>query len=233
MTPYEAIFERPQFEDALFPDLTSDAEAHGLDTRDLDSFLQLPAASALLDAISPGAAAPGAAGERSPIAGVAALAYHGYHFWRHGKHTTPLDDAAARAVLDPAAPPIGPWPLAAPRPAGYVQFPPHLLWAKTEQSTPEPVHGFFYATSPAPRIDFLIALSVRPERAAVTAIEIAVQLPVPAPGHFGDLAARDEGEDFANVLPGGELRGLHAVTNAGEVLKLASRVLYRLVRDAG
>ena len=44
------------------------------------------------------------------------------------------------------------------------------------------------------------------------------------------VQARAQGEDFSNVLPGGELQGHFAVTNNAEALKLAARVLWHLNR---
>jgi hypothetical protein len=227
MTPYEHLFARPEFEEELFPAIFREAEAHALDTRNRDEFLQLPSASAVLEKLSP----PGSA-DASPVPGVAALAYQGYHFWRNGAKPDVLSEDVVRTLLDPDAADLGTWPLQAPAQAGYVVLPANLVWAKTDQGAPEALHGFFYTTSPhgsaAGSLALLIALGVRDDRAGVTAIEINVTLPVFPPGHFGDLDARDEGVDFENILPGGELRGLFSVTNAGEVLKLVSRALHYL-----
>jgi hypothetical protein len=43
-----------------------------------------------------------------------------------------------------------------------------------------------------------------------------------------NLKARSEGDDFANVLPGGELQGHFAVTNTAEAVKLAARCFWQL-----
>lgn len=227
MTPYEHLFARPEFEEELFPAIFTEADLHALDTRNLDEFLQLPSASAVLEKLSP----PGSE-EASPIPGVAALAYQGYHFWRNGAQPAALSEELVRALLSPDAEEVGTWALQAPAQSGYVVFPANLVWAQTDQGAPEALHGFFYATSPhgsaAGSLALLVALGVRDDRAGVTAIEINVALPVSPPGHFGDLDARDDGIDFENILPGGELRGLFAVTNAGEVLKLVSRSLHYL-----
>ncbi|MEO5509918.1 MAG: hypothetical protein ABIV28_08900 [Longimicrobiales bacterium] len=232
MNPYDAIFGRPEFEDEIFPAITADAVEHGVRTHVVDEFLQLPATTALLEKLSP------AEVERaSPFPGVAALGFHGYHHWLGGKRSHEIDEGALREMLAADSPAIGTWSLHVPEEAGYVVMPANLLWATQEGATPEAVHGFFYATSSAEgiatRLDLLLALGVRQDRAGFTAIEISVPLPVPDLGHFGDIEAREQGPDFANVLPGGELRGLLAVTNAGEVLKLASRVFHQLGVDSG
>jgi hypothetical protein len=224
--PYDIVFAQPRFEDEIFPSISAESEQHAMDTRNTDEFLQLPSTNSLLEDLAP------ANGDQStPVPAIASLAFHGYHYWRHGRSSSAVDEATLRALLAPGANAIGTWTIAAPDAAGYVTLPPHLVWAKTEQGAPEPVHGFFYTVTPHPglgQIHFLVALGVRPERAGITAIEISVSKPVFPPGHFGDLDARDDGDDFANVLPGGEMRGLLAVTNAGEVLKLISRVLHHL-----
>ena len=226
IAPYEHVFAQPAFEDEIFPAISQESELHAMDTRNADEFLQLPSTGLLLEKISP----PDAP-QASPVPAVAALAFQGYHYWRHGKSRVVMEESVTRALLDPAAARVGSWKLEAPAPAGYVELPPHLIWAQTDQGAPEPLHGFFHTTTPHPgegRINLLVALGVRDDREGVTAIEINVTKPVFPPGHFGDLDAREEGVDFANILPGGELRGLYAVTNAGEVLKLISRVMHHL-----
>jgi hypothetical protein len=232
MNPYNAIFARPEFEDEIFPAITTDAAAHAVRTEIVDEFLQLPATSALLEKLSP----PDVA-RASPFPGVAALAFHGYHYWLRGRHSHEIDADSLRGILSADAHAIGPWTLRTPEAAGYVTLPANLVWATQEGATPESMHGFFYATSgvdgaPA-RLDILLALGVRQDRAGFTAIEISVPLPAPDPGHFGEIDAREQGPDFANVLPGGDLGGLLAVTNAGEVLKLASRIFHRLGAGPG
>jgi hypothetical protein len=224
--PYERVFAQPRFEDELFPAISAESELHAMDTRNADEFLQLPSTGALLEELSP----PNG-DKTTPVPAIAALAFQGYHFWRHGSATSRIDEATTRALLDAESAEIGTWEIAAPSPAGYVQLPANLVWAKTEEGQPEPVHGFFFTVTPHPgkgSITFLVALGVREDRAGVTAIEISVAKPVFPPGHFGDLDAREDGADFANILPGGELRGLYSVTNAGEVLKMISRILHYL-----
>jgi hypothetical protein len=112
------------------------------------------------------------------------------------------------------------------------------------------------AAPPYARLDVLLALGMHPGRPGLSVIEVGVTLPAeparrgcdsaaertrpeaarpelraPA-GHWADIRAREEGDDFANVLPGGELSGLHALTNTAEVLKLVSRVFFDLSHQA-
>jgi hypothetical protein len=225
MTPYDIIFGE-EFETGLFPALTADAETNSADTRDVEEFLQLPAATDLMEKLSPrGSADP------PPVTGVAALAFHGYHFWRHGRRVDALDETALRSLTSGDVP-VGEWTMEAPAVAGYVSLPQNILWAQPGEGAAEPVHGFFYTVSPTTvdgaRLALLLALGVRAERPGFTAIELGVPLPAPPPGHFGDIIARDGSPDFANVLPGGELKNFLSVTNAGEVLKLVSRIFHAL-----
>jgi hypothetical protein len=226
MTPYQLIFEAAEFEGDMFPNIRAEAAEHQLSTWNPDEFLQLPATRALLEKI-----APSDGESTAPVTGITALAFHAYHFWAGGKIVHSVTEPVLRSLLDPAAPMIGEWPLHADAPAGYVCLPPNLVWAQAAAATPEPVHGFHYALppAPAPRVDVLLALGVRDDRAGITAVDVSVPLPPPPPGHFGDIQARDAGDDFANILPGGELRGLFALTNAGEVLKLVSRILHHII----
>ena len=100
-----------------------------------------------------------------------------------------------------------------------------------EAATPEPVDGLFWTLatageaggSPA-RLDLLVALGMRPGRPGLSVIPVAEPL---AGRSLADLAlarARPDGNDFANVLPGGELDGLFALTTPTEVLKLFALV---------
>ncbi len=77
----------------------------------------------------------------------------------------------------------------------------------------------------------LLALGVRAGRPGLSVIPASVAFARPA--DWLHEAARTEGADFANVLPGGELRGLHAVVSAAEVLKLAARVFWLMSAGPG
>ena len=94
------------------------------------------------------------------------------------------------------------------------ELPRNLLWARvSDQAAPEPVDGFFW-TSPSDhtgrpaRLDVVLCAGIRPGRPGFAAYEIAAPLPAEAPGHWGDLEARENGSDFENILPGGELEEL-------------------------
>ena len=124
MTPYEIVFANAEFETQVFPSLTAEADEHSADTRDVEEFLQLPSATDVMEKLSPrGSADP------PPVTGVAALAFHGYHFWRHGKLVHGIDEARLRACTADGAT-LGEWAMTAPGTAGYVALPPNLVWAQ-------------------------------------------------------------------------------------------------------
>ncbi|MGH7552155.1 MAG: hypothetical protein ACREMQ_03910, partial [Longimicrobiales bacterium] len=121
------------------------------------------------------------------------------------------------------------------------QLPRHRLWSRIEDgATAEAVDGFFWtmighpdaAAPPYTRLDVLLALGMHPGRPGISVIDVGVTVPGEPAGHWADIHAREEGDDFANVLPGGELSGLHALVNTAEVLKLVSRVFYDLCHES-
>jgi hypothetical protein len=125
---------------------------------------------------------------------------------------------------------IGNWPFEPPSPAGYLWLPRHRLWVAGGGGQPaEPVDGLFWvAGDPAANaLDVLLVLGMHEGRPGLTVIELASG-PLPDQGHWGDIAARAEGEDFGNLLPGGE--HLYGLSTSGEVLKLVSRVFWHLQR---
>jgi hypothetical protein len=81
-------------------------------------------------------------------------------------------------------------------------------------------------------VALLLVLGLREDRAGFTVVD-AIASPPDPPGHWGDTNARGEGEDFANVLPGGELSHLHGIVNVAELFKLASRAFHHAARKSG
>lgn len=227
LTPYELVFARAGFEEEHFPMILAEAKERGVETSDPDRFLFLTAVGKLLRAML-----PEDAGEPA-VRRYGMFFFQAFNFWRFGRRLYLLEPAAARHLLD-GAPPVGEWELIPPHPAGYLQLPRHLFWARVEENAvPEPVDGFFWtmvgeedpAQPPYSRLDSVLALGVRPGRAGLSVIEVGATLGG-GPGHWADADARPEGRDFANVLPGGELEGLYAITNEAEVLKLISLIFW-------
>jgi hypothetical protein len=242
LTPYELVFGRAEFEDERFPAVLEEAHARGVSTASPDRFLLLAAVGELLRELLPGDGGYGVeSGGRSGMVEedgeygevlehVGLLAYQVFHFWRYGRRLLVLEPALARYLVDDV-PRVGDWALTPPYPAGYLQVPRHMFWARaSEDAVPEPVDGFFWVmvgdpdpeTPPYPRLDVVLVLGVRPGRPGLSTLNVGMDLDVARAGHWGDADARPEGRDFATVLPGGELQGLYSLVTVAEVLKLLS-----------
>ena len=81
-------------------------------------------------------------------------------------------------------------------------------------------------------VALLLVLGLREDRPGFTVVDAMASPPDP-PGHWGDTNARSEGDDFANILPGGELSQLHGIVNVAELFKLASRAFHHAARKSG
>ena len=158
------------------------------------------------------------------------LLYHAFHYWRDQKPTRRIDEEGIRWLLDDVTT-VGDWQLTTPSVSGYLQLPHQLIWAEPAPGlTPEPADGFFWRyvepdDAPA-ELHVLLVLGVREGRAGFSV--------VPATGvldtedHWADLEGRDDGEDFENTLPGGEMDELYSIETAAELLKLASLCFWKL-----
>ncbi|HEX6940932.1 MAG TPA: hypothetical protein VF158_16055 [Longimicrobiales bacterium] len=230
LTPYELVFGDAAFERERFPAIRAAVEALGVDTGSPERFLVLDRVRSLLRELAPDE--PGA----DVYGRYGALVYQAWHFWRYGRRVLVLDATAARRLVE-GYPDVGVWELTPPYPAGYVQLPLNLFWARVEESAPaEPVDGWFWTmlgredpeSPPYERLDVLLVLGMRPGRPGFGTVPVAAELGGAPVGHWADAAARPGGGDFSNVLPGGELRGLYALVTELEVLKLVSRVFRHL-----
>lgn len=227
LTPYELVFGDGAFEEESFPAVQAEAEAHRIPTSDPDRFLLLAPVGAVLRELVPEDA------PRDAFREIGLLLFHAYHFWRFGRRLLAVSEPLARRLA--AAPPhVGAWELTPPAPAGYLQLPRQLFWARIANDEPaEPVDGFFWtmvgaedpAAPPYARLDLLLVLGLRPGRPGFSVMDLSAPIDG-APGHWADLEARDGGTDFANVLPGGDVAGLHALVTDAEALKLCSLLFW-------
>lgn len=226
--PYDLVFAG-ELESEVFPQIREEADGREVDVHDAERFLMLEHVGQLLRSLLP-ADAQGAA-----VSQFGAVVTHAYHYWLAGKPTFAVDEPALRALLGDATP-IGRWDMRPPAPAGYVQLPRNLLFARiADGAQAEAVDGFFFvmpggndlALPPWERLSVLLVLGVLPQRAGYSVIQVSAAVTADVPGHLGDVAARETGIDFENVLPGGADR-LFAVTNRLEVLKLVSRCFWQL-----
>lgn len=217
-TPYALIFRDTGISEEYFPRIRAELpEAPIIPAR--ESFFTVPAVGELLRAIAPESGAGAAQ--------IGLLVYHAYSFWRSGEHQWSLAEDELRPLLSGDV--IGSWPLALPAAAGYLQLPRHRFWVASEREAPaEPVDGFFWTAPPAAEAmgpELLLLLGMHGGRDGVSVVELPAAA-TPPEGHWGDIDARGDGEDFANILPGGE--HLFGLRTAGEALKLASRVFWHL-----
>jgi hypothetical protein len=235
-TPYELVFGPARFEAEVFPAIRAEAESRGAGGMGPDSFVLLGTVGRLLRELRPagGGFEPADQPPAEAMQQYGSLAWHAWGFWQAGRPVYALADDLTRGLLAEAAP-IGPWLFRPPVPAGYLQLSRHRLWARvTADAAAEPVDGFHWTWLAAdasagrgqPRLDLLLALGMRPGRGGLSVIEIATSPPAGPAGHWGDLQARPDGPDFANLLPGGELQGYHGIVYAAEALKLVSRCFH-------
>lgn len=237
-TPYELVFratsdddvaddapERPDFEGDRFPRILAEADSIGGEPDDPTGFVMLSSVGSLIQELMLDEAAPDAAGvewEALPpeaVAEVGALLFHAFRFWRGGRRVLELDRALARHLVEAPAPEAG-WRMAAPESAGYVQLPRNLFWSRSsEGARPEPVDGFFWSVGES--VQLLIAAGVREGRPGFTAIPVGAELDPDGDAPWLAADGRPGGTDFENVLPGGEMDGLYALTTPAEALKLA------------
>jgi hypothetical protein len=223
ITPYQLIFGPAVFDDTRFEAVREQADVHAAVTP--QQLFMLPAAGELLHELVP------PEGGRDVVAQVSVLLFSAYRHWRHGRHVYRITEPLLRELIAPPAA----WP-AAPPPAaaGYVQLPRHVMWARVaDDQAPEPVDGFFWSApssdeAHAPgRLDLLFTLGVRAGRPGLSqfdlSLDVAAQLT-----EWAAVSVRSDGEDFANVLPGGELRDYHAITTSAEALKLAALCFARI-----
>ena len=159
-----------------------------------------------------------------------ALLFHALHFRRAGRILIDLEEEVLRALTEPGDA-IGRRSLAPPVVAGYARMPERLLWAPVaEDAPPEPVDGFFWSwieRADEQRLELLLCLGLWPGRPGFSVVPVSAVVPED-PGHWADAEGRLEGDDFANVLPGGELDRLLSVTTPLEALKLASRLFHHI-----
>jgi hypothetical protein len=216
VTPYDLVFGAAVFDEAQFAEVLEQAEAHGAATA--AELFMLPAAGELLRSLVPPGGGPDA------VAQVRALLFSAFRYWQHGRHTWRIPDALLRTLLQRTAAAAPALPL----PAGYVQLPRHVMWARIdEEGAPEPVDGFFWSVpsiEAAGPLELLFALGIRPGRPGLSLFDVRIEQTAQLEQWAG-VNARESGADFANVLPGGELQNYHALTTRAEALKLAALCL--------
>ena len=228
LSPYQLIFGPAVFEESRFIAVREQAEAHHA-TSPTELFM-LPAAGDLLRELVP------PEGGRETVAQVRALLFSAYQYWRHGRHVYRMTDAMFESVVaEGATPERPPHP---PAEAAYLQLPRNRLWARiADDAPPEPVDGFFWSSPGAgangagKRLDLLFALGIRAGRPGLSLFDLSLDTPSQL-AEWATVDARPDGTDFANVLPGGEMQGYHAITLGAEALKFAALCFARIADPA-
>ncbi|HEX2167235.1 MAG TPA: hypothetical protein VHG09_08335 [Longimicrobiales bacterium] len=228
VSPYDLIFGPAVFDQTRFEAVREQTDAHHAASP--EQLFMLPAAGELLRELAP------PEGGRDTVAQVRALLFSAYQYWRHGRHTYCITEPLLEQITAPDAD-LSTSPLP-PSEAGYVQLPRNAVWARVaDDAPPEPVDGFFWSApraddaGTAERLDLLFALGLRPGRPGLSLFDVSLDAAAQLT-EWAKVDARPDGEDFANILPGGELQGYRAVTTGAEALKLAARSFAR-VADRG
>lgn len=235
VTPYELVFGEGGFEERVFPNIHAEAESQAEDParRDRFGFLSI-AADAIRDVVPADATA-------DILEEYRLLFYHGFNFWRFGRRLYVLEPATARYLVE-AAPKLAGWELKLPYPSVYVQLPPRLFWASIAvDAPPEPVDGFFAVQSQGvdplgpgfSDLQVLMVLGVRRDRAGFSVIPFDTEVGPGIPADWAEAPGREDGPDFANILPGGEMAGLYSILTNTEALKLLSRALWHIDSQGG
>ena len=213
--PYDVVFNAEL--EARLDEITAEAAERDVDTRNADRFGMLVSAGALLRALIPDDA------PRDAIRQVARLIYHCYHYRAAGKQNFEIDEPVLRELLSTGFV-ARPGPVQAPAPAGYVLLPRNRVWSSiAEAEHAEAIDGFFFTGDWV-----LYVLGVMAGRPGFSIMEVDLARGDGEVTSIAELRARADGDDFANVLPGGELQGHFAITNTAEALKLAARCFWQL-----
>ncbi|MBI4537945.1 MAG: hypothetical protein HY704_00375 [Gemmatimonadetes bacterium] len=221
LTPFELAFAANDFAGRRFPAIRDQVEAGGHAPVDPEAFLTLSAVADALGEIM------GTEADAAAVPQYGALLYHGYQFWRHDGPLYLLETDVARSLVE-AKPVLAGWEAAPAAPAGYVQLPQHLFWARIVDAGPaESLDGFFWSVTGAAAIGALLVLGLRGDRPGLSAVPL---LPLGAEDlrELSMLPAREQGRDFETTLPGGEMERLYSLETVGEAVKLVARALWYL-----
>lgn len=231
LTPYELLVSEA-VEVERFPAIREEAAVRGVNTLDPEQFVLLASAGSLVRELLPDRVSSGDEAEESgrrplragPVQEVGRLVYHAFHFWRLNKPLLLAPEALVRWVVRPDRAPE-PNRFQPPAEAGYVQLPRQLLWSSAEAGTSEAVDGFFWtvakrAGNEIRSIAMLFCLGLRPGRPGFSVVGMEEAMPPGGVAGWAQNRVRQGGADFSNVLPGGELKHLLALTTWEEALKL-------------
>jgi hypothetical protein len=225
-TPVHLLFPEGEIDRARFNAIEKEARASGKDPWDPLAVSALPTVAAWVSEVRPGSADPHA------VHAYSALVFYGMHaLGEHGAVLVVSEDVG-RALAEDKTGAATAWSAAPPAPSGYVQLPHNVFWVQTQteagEDVAEPVDGIFWAhglqeEAPSDGVWVMMAAGLRSGRPGFNAVALD-RVPFADIGLWADQKMREDGADFANLLPGGELAGFLTVATAGEALKLLARV---------
>jgi hypothetical protein len=218
ITPMELSFPALEAGADRFRALAEEARARGVDDRDPAAFVQLMEVGRAMRELR----VPRGEGGAPEHGG---LLYHLYHCWRSGNPLYMVDTHVTRLLVESED-----WESGRPTPpegSAYVQLPQHLIWARPDaEGIPESVDGFFWTVS-GDAIAFLVAMGIRGDRPGFS-VALLDRVPLDGVPDWVGFRVREKGRDFQSTLPGADLERLYEIRTAGEVLKLAGRLLLYL-----
>ncbi len=226
-TPYEMAFPDEGFAESRFSAIEEEARSRDANLDESGAFLLLAQVGRVLRELG---------GEASPTALVptfGAFLFHAFHFHRAAMPSFLVETSTLRYLLEADAA-SDRWEGELPAPAGYLQLPRHLLWARPdgEEGPAEAVDGIFWAQSAHGTLNFLAVTGIRGDRPGFSVLPVP-PVPLAEVVSWMTRPAREEGEDFATTLPGGEMDRLYSLETPGEVVKLAARILAHAVTVDG
>lgn len=233
LTPYEMAFMEGDFESRVFSAIREEAAARGVDARRRERFVFLSTGGDALRELIPAEAPP------EMLEEYRALFYHAFNFWSHGRRLYVVEPAVARYLVE-SSPELGDWSFEPPHPSVYLQLPPNLFWASIGTDVPpEPVDGFFVTVCcerdplgvPFDDVQVLMVLGIHRRRAGFSVVPFETQVGPGIPPAWSE-PGREEGRDFENVLPGGDVAGLYSILTTAEALTLVARILWYLGSNA-
>ncbi len=214
--PYDLVFSSEELEEKL-ASIGTEAEERDVDTRDPDRATMLVNFGEALGMLLPDGASP------DIIQQMAWLVFHAYHYQAAGKPTFDIEEPVLRELLSTTFA-AGPKDIDPANNSGYVQLPRNRVWSRIEEGAQaEAIDGFFFVGQYV-----LFVLGLMPNRPGFSVMALQAPTQPEEVTSIVTMPAREQGEDFSNVLPGGELQGHFAVTNNAEALKLAARCMWHL-----
>lgn len=221
VTPYEMALPGRAFAEERFELIREEADRRGADIWDPGAFTMLEQSRRAIADIR--------IEDDNPALFVqyGIILFHAFHFWSDGEHLYLMGSEAAHQVTCAAPLPVLADPaFTAPSRSGYVQLPHYLFWARPEAGGPaESLDGFFWVLTPANRLHLMVASGMRADRPGLGVMPVP-EIPGEEASQWAAANVREQGDDFASTLPGGD--DLCSIETLGEVVKLAGRLFRQL-----